>query len=256
MPHRNYNLIAPRNIPRYSNPYPYESERSCSLSQLSSGSYLDIPPLRPPSVESHQTTEPLIHLASSHLNHRHQSTSSATGNRHPSNYDSWLTQDPQYTRNQTQWHPPFHHHPTSISRNATSSARYLPPPELHVLAQHQTGQKSPSSMLTSDPFITLFQTISDINIKLHDIILKQQETLVEQQCTLTEFLQMETKLCRDQAVLMQKQLDAIMALAPTTAQVSKSHFEPSSVDEISFASSWSPPLHNCRLNLYGMGRDP
>ena len=22
------------------------------------------------------------------------------------------------------------------------------------------------------------------------------------------------------------------------------------------AGSWPPPLHNCRLNLYGMGRDP
>ena len=60
------NFNVPRNIPRDTNHYPYESSHSQNTSHPSSGSNLLILPFAQPLED--QTSEPFIHLSSLHLN--------------------------------------------------------------------------------------------------------------------------------------------------------------------------------------------
>ena len=76
----------------------------------------------------------------------------------------------------------------------------------------------------------MFQVINENNTKLYDATLKQQETM-------TNYLKSKSEQRKVHTVLMQKQLDAIIALVPKKPRVPPSHFQSSSIDGISFASS-------------------
>ena len=58
---------------------------------------------------------------------------------------------------------------------------------------------------------------------MHNTILKQQESLVKQQQVFTDYLQTESTLRKEQTALMQKQLNALIALAPSKARVPSAH---------------------------------
>ena len=226
-----------RTIPRDTDPYPYHSSQSCSILNQSSSSILQIPPFVQPS-EVH-TSDPMIHLESSlHLNLQHLSFPSATEQQHFPDEGSMLTQDPRYLRCQTQWHPPFNvmQGPPPSQFLAPTSNHAPPSPSLHQQSQNSTGHRSPNSTLTSDPFVQMFQLINKSNTKMHNAILKQQESIAKQQQAFTDFLQTESTLQKEQTTLVQKQLDALIALAPAKVQVPPTHFQPNSVDGISFDS--------------------
>jgi hypothetical protein len=156
-----------------------------------------------------------------------------------------LTQqhEPTLNRRDTQWHTLFQQSPsTTVPPHPPAPARFHERLSAPAPQQQQQNRQlhSPSTISTIDPFISLFQAITDSNNHLHNAICKQQETLLKQQQTLREFLTKESQLCRQQTALLQKQLDAIIALAPPQHRVPATHFQPE--DGISFASTGSPPL--------------
>ena len=119
----------------------------------------------------------------------------------------------------------------------------------HPSGHPVAGCRSPSLTITLDPIVSLIQSINESNSKLHSAIIKQQEALVNQQNVFTKYLHDESSLCKEQTALLQKQLNAIITLAPTKARVPSDHFQPSSVDGISFASSTNQPEHHPTLQL-------
>ena len=97
---------------------------------------------------------------------------SATGPHQASTANPMLTQDRRQLRRQTQWHPPFNQsqgppNDAFLSRHSQPDMELQPP-------VHQTAdRRSPSSTLTSDPYIRLIQSINKSNTKLHSAIIKQ-----------------------------------------------------------------------------------
>ncbi len=183
----------PRTIPRDTDPYPYASSQSHSASQPSSGSTLQILLFNQPS-EDH-TSNPMIHLATSHVNHESRSFPSAMEQHHSSTNQSPMTQDPRYFRRRTQWHPPFGQLQGTIHHAAPSTLRHSPPKLINQAPPEglqNAGRRSPNSTLTPDPYIRLIQSINESNAKLHDAIIKQQETLANHQKILTDYLQTES----------------------------------------------------------------
>ena len=143
-----------------------------------------------------------------------------------------LSQDPRYLRCQTQWHPPFNVQQEPPPQSLVPASRSSPSfPAPHQQWQSSTSCRSPNLSLTSDPFVQMFQLINESNIKM------QQESVVKQQQVFTDYLQTESTLRKEQIALMQKQLDALIALTPSKACVPPTHFQPNSVDGISFNST-------------------
>ena len=150
------------------------------------------------------------------------------------------TQDQRQLRRQTQWHPPFNQSqgpPNNAFMNRYSQPDMDFQPPVHQPADH----RSPSSTLTSDPYICLVQSINESNTKLHSAIIKQQEILVNQQKFFTEYLITKSTLQKEQTNLMHKQLHTILALAPSKERVPPAHFQPSSVHGISFVTASNKP---------------
>ena len=220
------NFNVPRNIPRDTDHYPYESSHSRSISHPSSNSNLLVLPFAQPSED--QLSEPVIHLLSSHSNQQQNLPfPGATGSMHQvSTANPMPHQYHRQLRSQTQWHPTLNQwhglrNDAFTNRNSQPADINLQPP-VYQPADH----RSHSSTLTSDPYIRLIQSINESNTKLHSAIIKQQEVLVNQQKFFTEYLITESTLRKEQTNLMQKQLNAILALAPSKERVPPAHFHP------------------------------
>ena len=241
-------LNTSRITPRDTDPYLYKSSRSRSISHPSSSSNLLVLPFAQPSED--QTSEPLIHMSSLQSNHRNALFPSAMVQHHSSNADSLLTREQKYLRCQTQWHPLCNQQQETPNQNFGATVNQHS--QQNMDTQHGrpvAGRRSPSSTLTSDPIISLIKSINKSTSKLHSSIIKQQEALVNQQNVFTKYLHNESSLRKEQNALLQKQLNAIIALAPAKARVSSDHFQPSSVDSILFASSTNQPEHPSTLQL-------
>ena len=160
-------------------------------------------------------SNPMIHLSSSHANNENMLFPNTTEQYHSTNNSS-LTEDLRYIRCQTRWHPMFPHHQQGlIPHSATSMSRHSPPnlvTQALSVGQQNTDSRSPNSTPTSDLFICLIKSINKSNLKLHHTIIKQQETLKNHQKVLTPYLYTESSLQKDHTTLMQKQLNAIIAL--------------------------------------------
>ena len=188
-PRREHSLLpVPRTIPRDTDPFPYNSGRSHSTSHQSSGSTLQILPFAQPS-EDH-SSDPMIHLeSSSHSNPHHSSYPSVTDHRRSPAEGSMFTQDPRYTRRQTQWLPPFNpvQGPPHPQTAASTSTHAPPSPSLHMQSHISTGRKSPNSTLTSDPFLRMFQLINKSNICIMPYLSNRNPSRNNNKPSLTSF---------------------------------------------------------------------